>query len=160
MRAETDAAFARTVKEGGFGKFVHNRELTPIDKQLIVRSNRDTLYSMGVFDLDAGPVTLSLPPADRRFMSMQVIDEDEYTPTVYYGAGAYTLTKDRVDEQPHREAELRRVGRHSIRRMRRQHSKLPADGEVHHLTSSNTRHSIAGGTCSEPRRCRRPSLLL
>ena len=33
-----------------------------------------------VFDLDAGPVTITLPDAGKRFMSMQVINEDQYTP--------------------------------------------------------------------------------
>ena len=66
--------------EGGFGKFDHNRELTPLDKQTVIRMNRDTLYSAAVFDLDAGPVTITLPDAGKRFMSMQVIDEDHYTP--------------------------------------------------------------------------------
>jgi hypothetical protein len=28
-------------------------------------------------DLDAGPVTITLPDAGKRFMSMQVINEDE-----------------------------------------------------------------------------------
>ncbi len=58
--------------------------------------NRDTLYSLAVFDLDAGPVTITLPDAGKRFMSMQVIDEDEYTPMVVYGKGVYTLTKEKV----------------------------------------------------------------
>ena len=49
--------------------------------------NRDTLYSAAVFDLDAGPVTITLPDAGKRFMSMQVIDEDHYVPAVVYGAG-------------------------------------------------------------------------
>ena len=31
-----------------------------------------------MFDLDAGPVTITLPDAGKRFMSMQVIDEDQY----------------------------------------------------------------------------------
>jgi hypothetical protein len=43
--------------------------------------NRDTLYSLSVFDLDAGPVTVALPDAGQRFMSMQVIDEDHYRKT-------------------------------------------------------------------------------
>jgi hypothetical protein len=60
-RAESDLYFSNIVKDGGFGKFTHIRELTPLDKQLVVRSNRDTLYSAGVFDLEAGPVTISLP---------------------------------------------------------------------------------------------------
>jgi hypothetical protein len=37
-----------------------------------VRPNRDTLYSLSVFDLDAGLVTITLPHAGQRFMSMQV----------------------------------------------------------------------------------------
>ena len=41
--------------------------------------NRDTLYSAAVFDLDAGPVSITLPDAGRRFLSMQVINEDHYT---------------------------------------------------------------------------------
>jgi hypothetical protein len=96
-RAESDMYFAGIVQtEGAFGKFNHHRELTPIDKQPVIRSNRDTLYSAGVFDLDAGPVTITLPDAGSRFMSLQVIDEDQYTPAVFYGAGNYTLSKDRI----------------------------------------------------------------
>jgi hypothetical protein len=95
-RAESDASFAGVVKAGAFGKLAHNRELKPLDQQTVVRPNRDTLYSEGVFDLDAGPVTITLPNAGKRFMSMQVIDEDNYTPAVYYGGGTYTLTKQKV----------------------------------------------------------------
>ena len=76
IRAESDLYFGKLVKDGSFGKFTHNRELTSIDKQLVVRSNRDTLNSGAVFDLDAGPVTITLPNAGKHFMSMQVIDED------------------------------------------------------------------------------------
>jgi hypothetical protein len=58
-----------------------------------VGPNRDTLYSMAVFDFDAGPLTITLPDAGNRFMSMQLIDEDQYTHAVYYGAGRYTVTR-------------------------------------------------------------------
>jgi hypothetical protein len=95
-RAESDMYFAATVQEEAFGKFNHHRELTPIDKQTVIRPNRDTLYSAAVFDLDAGPVTITMPNAGLRFMSLQVIDEDQYTPAVFYGAGNYTLSKDRL----------------------------------------------------------------
>ena len=53
VRAETDLYFGSIVKKGGFGKFEHNREPTPIDEQTVVRMNRDTIYSGAVFDLDA-----------------------------------------------------------------------------------------------------------
>ena len=57
VRAESDVSFAGVVKMGGFGKLAHLREPAPLDKRFVVRPNRDTLYSNGIFDLDAGPVT-------------------------------------------------------------------------------------------------------
>lgn len=95
-RAESDTYFARFVKEGGFGKFKHERELAEIDRQTVIRLNRDTLYSFGVFDLDAAPVTVTLPDAGKRFMAVQVIDEDHYAPDVFYAPGAHTLTKEKI----------------------------------------------------------------
>lgn len=94
-RAETDMIYAESVKAQGLGRFFHHRELIPLDFH-IVRPNRDTLYSLSVFDLDAGPVTITMPNAGQRFMSMQVIDEDHYTPEAVYGAGSYTFTKDKI----------------------------------------------------------------
>lgn len=51
VRAETDTTLGRYVKQGAFGKFLHIRIPTPIDKQDVIRMNRDTIYSAGVFDL-------------------------------------------------------------------------------------------------------------
>ena len=96
VRAESDLYLGNMVKDGGFGKFFHIREPTPVDRQTVIRMNRDTLYSAAVFDLDAGPVTITLPDADKRFMSMQVIDEDHYVPAVVYGAGKYTFTREQI----------------------------------------------------------------
>lgn len=70
--------------------------LAAIDDQRVQRQNRDTLYSVGVFDLDAGPVTVSLPDASKRFMTMIVIDEDHYVYTVVYGKGSYSFVKGKV----------------------------------------------------------------
>jgi hypothetical protein len=94
-RAESDLVMASVVKDGGFGKHVHHRELYPIDAP-IVRPNRDTLYSLSVFDLDAGSVTISLPDAGQRFMSLQVIDGEQYSPEVHYGGGRYTFTREKI----------------------------------------------------------------
>jgi len=94
-RAETDMYFAKRVKGGGIGNLSHGRELLLFDSP-VVRPNRDTLYSGAVFDYDAGPVTITLPDAGNRFISMQVIDEDEYTHTVYYGAGHCTMTREEM----------------------------------------------------------------
>ncbi|MER8563226.1 DUF1214 domain-containing protein [Mesorhizobium sp. M0578] len=95
-RAETDSYFANIVKAaGGLGRFFHRREIEPIDNQIVIRGNRDTLYSAAVFDLDAGPVTINLPVSGQRFMSLIVIDEDQYTPAVYYG-GSHSFTRQQI----------------------------------------------------------------
>lgn len=96
IRAETDLYFGNIVKDGGFGHFFHNREPTPIDHQVVIRQNRDTLYSGAVFDLEAAPATITLPDPGNRFMSMQVFDEDEYSPLIAYRAGTYTLTREKI----------------------------------------------------------------
>ncbi len=93
-RAETDMYFARLAKRGAFGKFTHFREL-PLEGAGM-RANRDTLYSKAVFDLDAGPVRITLPKAGKRFMSIMVVNEDHYVYEVDYGAGNYNLTKAEV----------------------------------------------------------------
>ena len=79
IRAESDTYFAVFVNRGGFGKFIHLRELEAADLRTAIRPNRDTLYSFSVFDLDAGPVTISLPEAGNRYMSLQVIDQDHFS---------------------------------------------------------------------------------
>jgi len=97
VRAESDLYFGNVVKDKGFGRFAHNRQVTPINKQPVIRMNRDTLYSAAVFDLDAGPVAITLPDAATRFMSMQVITEDHLTPLVAYKPGSYALTREEID---------------------------------------------------------------
>lgn len=95
-RAESDLYFGNALKdaEGKTGRFGHHREPMSIDHQSVVRSNRDTLYSPAVIDLDAGPVTITLPDAGKRFRSMQVFNEDHYVVgDVKYTAGTYTYDR-------------------------------------------------------------------
>lgn len=96
VRAETDRYFGSTVADGGFGKLVHNRTMADIDHQTVVRTNRDTIYSAGVFDLAAGPVSITLPDSGKRLMSLQVINEDHYALAVVYGPTTFTYTKNNV----------------------------------------------------------------
>lgn len=93
---ESDAYFAKLVAGGAFGKFLHLREPARIEKQTIIRLNRDTLYSSAVFDLDAGPVTITLPDVGKRYVSTQIIDEDHYTHNIFYGGGTHTVTKEQI----------------------------------------------------------------
>jgi hypothetical protein len=95
-RAESDLYFGNVVKEGGFGKFAHRREPATIENQAVIRLNRDTLYSSAVFDFDAGPLTVTLPDAGERLMSMMVVNQDHYVQAVYYGATPRVLDKELV----------------------------------------------------------------
>jgi hypothetical protein len=95
-RAESDNYLAVSTKESGLGNLNHRRELASIDNQTIIRLNRDTLYSFGVFDLAAGQVTVTLPDAGRRFMSLQIINENHYVPFVFYDHNPHTLTEKNV----------------------------------------------------------------
>lgn len=95
IRAETDRQFAEIVKmAGGINRFYHFRTPTPLDKQNVVRMNRDTLYSMAVVDTSKG-ATITVPELPRgRYASVYLADNDHYTPFVIYKAGTYELPKD------------------------------------------------------------------
>jgi len=95
-RAETDSYFTRAVSQGAFGKIVNNRDVTQVPQQSAPRSSRDTLYSAGVFDLEAAPVTVTLPDTSGRFMSMEIISEDHYAIDVVYAPGRFTYTQNKV----------------------------------------------------------------
>jgi len=96
-RAQTDHEFAGILKEaGGINKFKTDKSPTPIDRQPVIRMNRDTLYSLGVFDISEG-ATVTLPDAGDRYLSLMVINNDGYVNKVFYGGGKYHLTVDEFD---------------------------------------------------------------
>ena len=100
VRAETASQIDRFLKlTGGVNKWHHNRQPTPLDKQNVIRMNRDTLYSFAVVDISKG-ATLTLPDAGKRYMSMMVVNEDEYINKVYHKGGIYKLTTEEFDT-PH-----------------------------------------------------------
>ena len=93
VRAESDLYFsAVALKNGGFGKLFFRRDVSPVDDQDVIRQNRDTIYAAGVFDLNAGPVTVTLPDAGKRFTSMQIINQNQYTWPAIYNSQPHTIT--------------------------------------------------------------------
>jgi len=92
IRAESDRQFGDIAKmAGGLNKFFHFRSPTPLDKQNIVRMNRDTLYSMAIVDTSKG-ATITVPgiPSDR-YASVFLVDNDHYCPFVIYSSGTHEL---------------------------------------------------------------------
>jgi hypothetical protein len=92
-RAESDTYFSNIAKQAdGLARLFRRRELEPIDKQIVIRANHDTLYSALLFDLEAGPVTITLPDAGARFLSLIVVSAGQHSPAVVYGAGGHRNT--------------------------------------------------------------------
>jgi len=96
-RAQTDYEFAGIIKmAGGINKVHSNRTPTPIDKQNVIRMNRDTLYSLGVINISEG-ATVTLPDTGKRYMSLMVINNDGYVNEVFYGGRDHELTMEKFD---------------------------------------------------------------
>lgn len=91
-RAETHRMFADLQRDaGGVNTFRHNREPAAVDRQTVIRMNRDTLYSFAVVDV-AGGATLTLPEAGRRYLSAMVVNEDHYINQVIHEPGRHALS--------------------------------------------------------------------
>ncbi|WP_276483845.1 DUF1254 domain-containing protein [Paraflavitalea pollutisoli] len=91
-RAESQWHFARFVERGALGHFYHFRRLGITD-QPGMRPNTDAYHSVAVFDLDAGPVTITLPEAGERFESMSIINEDNLVVGTDYTPGPHVYSK-------------------------------------------------------------------
>lgn len=97
VRAETASQFDRILKlTGGLNQWHHNRAPTPLDQQNVIRMNRDTLYSSSVVDISKG-ATLTIPDAGDRYLSVMVVNEDEYINKVFHEPGEHRLTVEEFD---------------------------------------------------------------
>lgn len=95
IRAETDRTFlGSSMKAGGVNVFTHDRTPTLLDKQHVVRMNKDTLYSGAIIDTEGG-ATVTVPEmSGGRYVSVQLVDNDHYVPFVIYTAGTHKLPQD------------------------------------------------------------------
>lgn len=92
IRAETDRAFMEMIKNAGqTNKFFHFRHPTPLDKQTVIRMNRDVLYSGGVFDAKEGLDIMFPEMPDDRYASIFIIDNDHYVQDLIYKPGQYKI---------------------------------------------------------------------
>lgn len=97
VRVETNIQFERYHNLAGkVNAFAHFRAPTPIDKQLTIRSNRDTLYSFAIIDISDG-AEVTLPDAGDRYMSAMVLNQDHYINAIHSGGGTYKLDQATYD---------------------------------------------------------------
>ncbi|WP_109210789.1 MULTISPECIES: DUF1214 domain-containing protein [Microbacterium] len=76
---------------GGVNRFLHNRVPAAIDKQTVIRLNRDTLYSFAVVDISGG-ATFTIPEHGDRYLSAMVVNEHHYINDVFHDAGEHELS--------------------------------------------------------------------
>ena len=88
---ETSRQFLKSQSLVGVNKFEHKRQLTPTDRQPVVRMNRDTYYSMTVVDVSEG-ASITMPEIpEGKYMSVQPVTEDHRIQTMKYGSGTFEL---------------------------------------------------------------------
>ena len=91
-QAYSNLRFDNIIKNtGGINRFLE-MPVAPSDpsKQFVVRMNRDTYYSTGIFDMTGG-VYITIPETDQ-YISVQVVDENHETQPMIYGSGRHKLT--------------------------------------------------------------------
>ena len=97
VRAETDRMFADLQRDaGGINRFSHNREPADVERQTVIRLNRDTLYSFAVVDVRGG-ATLTVPPHGDRYVSVMIVDQDHHVVRIEHDAGVHHLGADEFE---------------------------------------------------------------
>ena len=97
VRADTDRMLSSLqAQAGGVNRFGHNRTPTPIEKQGVIRMNRDTLYSFATVDISEG-ATLTIPEGGNRYLSVMVVNQDHYINEVFHSPGEHSLTVEKFD---------------------------------------------------------------
>ena len=97
VRAETDRMFSDLQRDaGGVNTWNHNRAPAAIDRQTVIRLNRDTLYSFAVVDISDG-ATFTIPAAGDRYVSVMVVNQDHYINRLFHEPGDHTIGVDEFD---------------------------------------------------------------
>lgn len=97
VRAETDRMFADLQRDaGGINRFSHNREPADVERQTVIRLNRDTLYSFAVVDVSGG-ATITVPPHGDRYVSVMIVDQDHHVARIEHDAGVHRLGADEFE---------------------------------------------------------------
>lgn len=92
--AESDLAFNNVTKFVGTNKWLHSPAAAlDLNRQTVVRMNRDTIYSGAVVNASAG-ATVTLPESDGRYISAMVVQNDHYIDQVFKTPGEHGIETD------------------------------------------------------------------
>ncbi|MFT7141069.1 MAG: hypothetical protein ACJAYE_002438 [Candidatus Azotimanducaceae bacterium] len=92
--ARAEAAFqfeGMAKRNGGINKLGHARQPISLDRQRNMQMNRDTIYSSAVVDISKG-ASVSFPNSGDRYMSIAIVNEDNFTTAVYHSGELIELT--------------------------------------------------------------------
>ena len=78
---------------GDVNVWSHNRVPTALERQLVIRMNRDTLYSTAIIDISNG-ATISVPDGGDRYASVIAVNQDQYINRIIHEPGEHELTVD------------------------------------------------------------------
>lgn len=81
--------------DGGLNQFTHYRSASNSDFP-IVRPNTDTLYSTALLDTYSGPVQITLPKVEDRYMSIECTNEDHYVEFYSKAPAVFHLQRETV----------------------------------------------------------------
>ena len=96
IQAESRAFLANFIGRNGLNKWFHFKTLAKKDDKWVVSPNNDTIYSMAAVNATDG-FTLVIPEVGKRFVSIQIADENHMTPFYLYGGGTYKFTRDQFE---------------------------------------------------------------
>jgi hypothetical protein len=95
-QVEGPVAFDGIRAPDSLGRFLHRRDPIFLDGRAAPGARRPALYSIAVFDLEDGPVVVTLPRAGRRQLTLTAMDEGHALQAVCHGPGRHILSRDRL----------------------------------------------------------------
>jgi hypothetical protein len=96
IQSESRAFYADFIGRSGINQWFHFGALANKDDKWVVSPNNDTIYSVAAVNATDG-FTLIIPDVGKRFVSIQIIDENHMTPFYLYGGGTYKFTRDQFE---------------------------------------------------------------
>ncbi|MCP9915868.1 DUF1254 domain-containing protein [Cyanobium sp. ATX 6F1] len=90
--SETDFNIKRSLAKASINTWAHQRDVSNVKTQQVIRENQDVIYSSAVVDVRSG-ATLSVP-ASKTYHIIEIIDQQNYIVGVVYPGKTLTITLD------------------------------------------------------------------
>ncbi|MCP9850710.1 DUF1254 domain-containing protein [Cyanobium sp. Morenito 9A2] len=92
--SETDFNIKRSLVKAGINTWAHQRDVSNVKTQQVIRENQDVLYSSAVVDVRSG-ATFSVPTSTT-YHIIEVIDQQNYIVGVVYPGETFSITPDNL----------------------------------------------------------------